>query len=155
MNIRPYQPCDLEEMRRITIEGFDGTAIDQHVERNFGPLAGHDWRWRKARQVDEDCEVNPVGVFVAEEDGAVLGYITTRLDRVVGKGRIPNLAVDSNAQGRGIGRNLIERAIEYCRAEGMAYVMIETMANNVVGQHLYPSCGFVEVGRQIHYAMKV
>jgi ribosomal protein S18 acetylase RimI-like enzyme len=63
--------------------------------------------------------------------------------------------VDSNAQGRGIGRNLIERAIEYCRGEGMAYVMIETMANNVVGQHLYPSCGFVEVGRQIHYAMKV
>jgi ribosomal protein S18 acetylase RimI-like enzyme len=155
MHIRLYQPSDIEELRRITVEGFDGTAIDQNVERNFGRLAGHDWRWRKARQVDEDCEVNPAGVFVAEEDGKVLGYITTRIDRVVGKGRIPNLAVDSAAQGRGIGRKLIDHAIDYCRREGMAYLMIETMANNVVGQHLYPSCGFVEVGRQIHYALKV
>src|SRR5687768_11505957 len=78
MKIRPYHADDLEEMRRITIEGFDGTAIDQQVERNFGPLGGHDWRWRKARQIDEDCEVNPAGVFVAEEDGKVLGYITAR-----------------------------------------------------------------------------
>jgi ribosomal protein S18 acetylase RimI-like enzyme len=37
----------------------------------------------------------------------------------------------------------------------MAFVMIETMVNNPVGQHLYPSCGFVEAGRQIHYAMKL
>jgi len=29
------------------------------------------------------------------------------------------------------------------------------MANNAVGQHLYPSCGFVEAGRQIHYALKL
>ena len=155
MQIRLFQPSDLEELRRITVEGFDGTAIDQNVERNFGKVAGHDWRWRKARQVDEDCEANPAGVFVAEEEGKILGYITTRIDRVVGKGRIPNLAVDSSAQGRGIGRKLIDHAIDYCRREGMAYVMIETMANNVVGQHLYPSCGFVEVGRQIHYALKV
>lgn len=155
MKLRPYQPGDLEHMRRITVEGFDGTAIDQNVELQFGKIAGHDWRWRKARQVDEDCEANPTGVFVAEEDGRVLGYITTRLDRAVSKGRVPNLAVDTTAQGRGIGRKLIEHAVEYCRREGMAYVMIETMANNVVGQHLYPSCGFVEVGRQIHYALKV
>jgi hypothetical protein len=33
--------------------------------------------------------------------------------------------------------------------------MIETMAGNEVGQHLYPSCGFTEVARQIHFAMKL
>jgi hypothetical protein len=37
----------------------------------------------------------------------------------------------------------------------MAFAAIETMINNPVGQHLYPACGFVEVGRQIHYAMKL
>lgn len=155
MNLRPCLPADLPEMKRITIEGFDGTAIDQQVERRFGELAGHDWRWRKERQIDEDCEVNPAGVFVAEEEGRILGYISTRLDPAAGKGRIPNLAVDQTAQGRGIGRKLIDHAVAWCRDQGMSYVMIETMANNVVGQHLYPSCGFVEVGRQIHYALKV
>lgn len=155
MNIRPFQPGDLDELKRITVEGFDGTAIDQSVERQFGLLGGHDWRWRKARHIDDDCAANPTGVFVAEDAGTILGYITTVLDRPALKGRIPNLAVASVARGRGVGRRLIAHALEYFRREGMAFAMIETMANNAAGQHLYPACGFVEIGRQIHYAMKL
>ena len=155
MHIRRFQPADLPELRRLTVEGFEGLAIDQNVEQHLGVLGGHDWRWRKARHVDEDCEANPMGVFVAEENGTVLGWISTRLDRDSRKGRIPNLAVDKLARGRGIGRQLIEHALAYFRREGMTFAMIETMVNNPVGQHLYPSCGFVEAGRQIHYARKL
>lgn len=155
MTIRLYQPSDLEELRRMTVEGFEGIAIDQNVERHLGIVGGHDWRWRKARHVDEDCQANPAGVFVFEEEGRVLGYISTRIDRETQKGRIPNLAVDSSARGRGLGRQLIEHALEYLRREGMAFAVIETMANNAVGQHLYPSCGFIETGRQIHFARKL
>lgn len=153
--IRLFQTSDLPELRRITIEGFDGIAIDQNVEKKLGILADRDWRWRKARHVDEDCEVNPAGVFVAEQDGKVIGYISTRLDHESGKGRIPNLAVDECARGQGVGRSLIEHALEYLRHQGMSFVMIETMDNNPVGQHLYPSCGFVETGRQIHFAIRL
>jgi len=32
---------------------------------------------------------------------------------------------------------------------------IETMASNVIGQNLYPSCGFEEIGRQVHFAMRL
>lgn len=155
MTIRPFHPSDLDELKRITIEGFDGTSIDQIVESQFGVMGGHDWRWRKARHIDQDCEANPAGAFVAEEDGKILGYITTVLDREAGKGRIPNLAVDISARGCGIGHQLIEHALDYFRREGMAFAAIETMINNPAGQHLYPACGFVEVGRQIHYAMKL
>ena len=155
MHIRRFQPADLPELRRLTVEGFEGLAIDQNVETQLGVLGGRDWRWRKARHVDEDCEANPMGVFVAEENGTVLGWISTRLDRDSRKGRIPNLAVDKLARGRGIGRQLIEHALAYFRREGMTFAMIETMVNNPVGQHLYPSCGFVEAGRQIHYAKKL
>jgi ribosomal protein S18 acetylase RimI-like enzyme len=155
MVIRLYQPGDLDAMKRITVEGFDGTAIDQSVERALGVLGGRDWRWRKARQIEEDCEAHPAGVFVAEENGRVIGYITTRVDREASKGRIPNLAVDESARGRGLGRQLLEYALAYFRREGLAFAMIETMSNNAAGQHLYPSCGFVEVCRQIHFAMKL
>jgi ribosomal protein S18 acetylase RimI-like enzyme len=155
MVLRPFQSSDLEELRRITVEGFEGIAIDQNVEKALGPVGKQDWRWRKARHVDEDVEANAAGVFVAEEDGKILGYISTLLDREAGKGRIPNLAVDHEARGKGVGRRLIEHAVDYFRQQGMTFVMIETMVNNPVGQHLYPSCGFVEIGRQIHYAMKL
>ena len=155
MHIRRFQPADLPELRRLTVEGFEGLAIDQNVEKQLGVLGGRDWRWRKARHVDEDCEANPMSVFVAEENSTVLGWISTRLDRDSRKGRIPNLAVDKLARGRGLGRQLIEHALAYFRREGMTFAMIETMVNNSVGQHLYPSCGFVEAGRQIHYAKKL
>lgn len=155
MRIRLFQPNDLDELKRITVEGFEGIAIDQNVERELGIVGEHDWRWRKARHVDEDVAANPEGVFVAEEQGRILGYVSTRIDLEASKGRIPNLAVDKMARGNGIGRELIEVAKDYFRRNGMAFAMIETMVNNPVGQHLYPSCGFVEVGRQIHYSVKL
>lgn len=155
MRIRLYEPSDLERLTAITVEGFDGTAIDQLVENHLGLVHGHDWRFRKARQIEEDCRVNPSGTFVAEIDGLVVGYITTRIDREIGKGRIPNLAVDAKVQGKGIGRKLIEQALDYFRREGLSFAMIETMSNNPVGQHLYPACGFVELGRQIHFAVRL
>ena len=155
MTFREYRSGDLEELKRITLDAFEGLALDQRVEEHLGVLHGHDWRWRKARQIEEDVAANPAGVFVAEEGGAILGYITTVLDREAGKGRIPNLAVLSDARSKGLGRKLIEHALEYFRREGMSFAMIETMAYNEIGNHLYPACGFIEVGRQVHFARKL
>jgi ribosomal protein S18 acetylase RimI-like enzyme len=155
MILRTYQPSDLDELKRLTVNAFDGIALDQRVEEHLGVLHGHDWRWRKARHIEEDVAANPAGVFVAEENGTILGYITTVLDRAAGKGRIPNLAVAAEARCKGLGRQLIEHAFDYFRREGMSYAMIETMAYNEVGNHLYPACGFVEVGRQVHFARKL
>ena len=155
MLIRPFVSSDLDTMQAITVEGFDGIAIDQLLEQRFGILHNHDWKYRKAMQVAEDCRLHPQGVFVAELHGSVVGYISTRIEPEIGKGRIPNLAVDKRVQGQGIGRKLIEHALAYFRREGLSFAMIETMAINPVGQHLYPACGFSELGRQIHYGMRL
>jgi len=155
IHIREFQPDDLSELKRLTLEGFEGIAIDQKVEEEYGILNGHDWRWRKARHIEDDVAANPAGVFVAVTGGKVVGYITTRIDRDLGKGRIPNMAVDASMRGQGLGRKLIDHALAYFRQAGMEYAMIETMAYNEVGNHLYPSCGFQEVGRQIHFAKKL
>ena len=153
--IRPFRPDDLEAIKAITIEGFEGVSVEHGIELQFGEIAGHDWRWRKARHVDEDVKEHAAGIFVAEVDGEILGYISTRLDPEAGKGRIPNLAVAASARGQGIGRKLIGHALDYFRTKGMGVAVIETMASNPIGQSLYPSCGFEEVGRQIHYACRL
>ena len=106
MQIRTYLPSDLEALRSLTEEAFQGVSIDQNIEEQFGTIAGHDSRsWRKARHIDADVAANPEGVFVAEENGKVLGYITTRVDREAGIGQIPNLAVAATARNRGLGRS--------------------------------------------------
>ena len=153
--IRSFRLDDLEAIKAITIVGFEGVSVEHGIELKFGEIAGHDWRWRKARHVDDDVKEHADGIFVAEVDGKILGYISTRVDLEAGKGRIPNLAVAASARGQGIGRKLIGHALEYFQTEGMGVAVIETMASNPIGQSLYPSCGFEEVGRQIHYAAKL
>jgi ribosomal protein S18 acetylase RimI-like enzyme len=155
ITIRPYHPADLDALRRLTVESFAGVTLEQNVEAALGVLNDRDWRWRKARHVDGDVAANPAGVFVAEAGGHVVGYVSTRIDREAGKGRIPNLAVAEEARNHGLGRRLIEHALDYFRGEGLAYAVIETMAQNPVGNHLYPACGFVEVARQVHFARKL
>jgi ribosomal protein S18 acetylase RimI-like enzyme len=153
--LRPYQPADLDAIKRLTIDSFPGVTVEQNVEDKLGQLAGHDWRWRKARHIDEDVAANAGGIFVAELAGQVIGYVTTRVDVEAGKGRIPNLAVDEAFRGQGLGRQLIERALEYFRETGLEYAMIETMAQNEIGNQVYPACGFVEVARQVHFARRL
>lgn len=155
INIRVYRPDDLAGIKQLTVEAFAGVTLEQNVETALGVLHGHDWRWRKARHIDEDVAANPTGVFVAEARGRLAGYISTRVDRKSGQGRIPNLAVTAEFRGQGLGHRLIEHALDYFRHEGLAFAMIETMAQNQAGQHLYPACGFVEVARQVHFARRL
>lgn len=152
-HIRHFQPADLESIKRLTVEGFDGVSIDRNIEDQFGRINNHDWRWRKTRHIDFDVDRDAEGVFVAEIDGQVVGYITTFRDHDAGMGLIPNLAVDSTQRGRGIGRKLIEHALQNFREAGLTHAKIETLDQNEVGQGLYPSLGFREVARQIHYCL--
>ena len=155
MLIRPYIPADLPELKRITSEGFSGVSIDHGIEQAFGLINGHDWRWRKERHIDVDVAREASGVFVAEENGQVVGYITTWQDPEAGIGHIPNLAIASTHRNLGLGRTLIEHALDHFRKCGLTHAKIETLAQNAVGNHLYPSLGFVEVARQVHFVARL
>src|SRR5438093_1475100 len=155
MQIRQYAPADLLDLKRLTIEGFSGVSIDDGIEQAFGPINGHDWRWRKARHIDDDVARHAAGIFVAEEDGQIVGYITTWQDREAGIGHIPNLAICSSHRNRGLGRALIEHALDHFRSLGLSHAKIETLAQNAIGNHLYPSLGFVEVARQVHFVARL
>jgi ribokinase len=152
---RLYRPDDLETLKRLTVDSFSGVTLEQNIEEALGLLGGRDWRWRKARHLDEDVAANASGIFIAERAGRIVGYITTRVNRATACGRVPNLAVAADCRNLGLGRQLIELALHYFRAEGLEYAVIETMARNAIGQHLYPACGFEEVARQVHFARRL
>ncbi|MBI2505616.1 MAG: hypothetical protein HYW07_20580, partial [Candidatus Latescibacteria bacterium] len=46
-------------------------------------------------------------------------------------------------------------ALDYLHRQGMEAVKIETLAQNAIGSLFYPSMGFREVARQIHYLMRL
>jgi len=151
--IRTYRPEDLETLKDITIICFEDVSIDHNIEIKFGQFTDTDWSDRKAKHVDDDVTVNPNGVFVYEDDGKVVGFISTRIDRENKVGQIPNLSVLPECRGKGAGKALMKAAFDYFESEGMVMAKIETLEQNAVGQVFYPRSGFVEVARQIHYAM--
>jgi ribosomal protein S18 acetylase RimI-like enzyme len=156
--IRPYRADDFEALREITVICFDGVAIDKNLEEMFGVLGGNDWRWRKLRHIEADTTGENAGHVFVWEDGEtarVVGYVTGRVDAESKIGWIPNLGVLPDYRGHGIGRKLLEHIIRHFRECGMECAKIETLQQNAIGGEFYPSVGFEEVARQIHYAMKL
>lgn len=154
--IRPYRPEDLPRLQEITADTFGPVSIDRNMEQRLGSFGTGSWRERKVASIADDCAAQPDGVFVAEDAaGRLVGYITTRLNSASGVGWIPNLAVDPRCQGKGLGRALIQHALDFFRRSGMHVAKIETLEQNPVGRALYPGLGFREVARQIHYAMRL
>lgn len=155
LSFRTYRESDREHLKQLTVASFTHASIDKNIEDRFGLLNDTSWETRKASHIDDDIAANASGVLIAEIDGEIVGYITVVLNEKTKLGRIPNMAVDETYRGRGIGAKLIEVAHDYMRANGMTHGKIETLDQNVVGQHLYPKMGYVEVARQIHFVTKL
>ncbi len=152
---REFLQEDISRIKVITVEAFEGVSIDRNIDALLGAAAAQGWKQRKAKHLDVDLTREEAMILVAEADQRVVGYISTWIDRAASQGFIPNLAVDQVWRGNGIGRNLVQRAVAHFRKQGVAQVRIETLDQNEVGKNLYPSLGFVEVARQIHYCMNL
>lgn len=63
---------------------------------------------------------------------------------------IEDIAVDPEYRGEGIGRALMQRAIEWAKAKGFPGIMLETQDNNVAACRLYARCGFELRGFDTH-----
>lgn len=153
--LRAYRDSDRTILTEIMVEAFEGVSIDQGIENEFGLLNGRDWKWRKARHFDDDVRRDRDGIIVAEQDGRVLGFISTWIEHDTGIGHIPNISLVPDCRGQGIGRKLIQAAFDRFREHGLTHSKIETLACNPIGNHLYPSCGFREVSRQVHFVAEL
>ncbi len=151
MTIRSFREDDRDALHRLTVECFENSMYVT-VEQVFGPLRGATWQSRKLADVDGDL-ADHEGVFVAEEEGEVVGFITTQLHPKLGVGHVANLAVSPVHQGKGIGAALLRKALDRFVSAGMTHARIETLEGNMVGRHLYPKLGFREMARQIYYMM--
>jgi len=88
---------------------------------------------------------NPL--IVAEEDGEVIGWARLMPWKQRGFDIVEDLVyVDPVHQGRGIGRELLERLVEAARALGYRTVVASVAADNSSGLKLHQSLGFEVVG---------
>ncbi len=91
-------------------------------------------------------------VWVAVEDSSVLGTVTwppvgsaARELATDDEAEFRMLAVDPAAQGRGVGRALVEAVIDRARADGFHRVVLSTAPWSTTAHRLYARRGFVHV----------
>jgi GNAT superfamily N-acetyltransferase len=87
--------------------------------------------WRRA------LELEPAGCFVAVADGAAAG--TTTVCRFGPIAWIAMVLVDERLRGQGIGKALLQRAIDYCDASEVASIRLDATP---LGRPLYEKLGF-------------
>lgn len=90
-------------------------------------------------------------LLLYKEDGHVLGELVYQLS-ALGQVEIMNVSVAQKAQGKGIGRRLLERAFTDIKERcGSVAVIIKTGDITSAALHLYQSVGFVEKSRVQDY----
>ena len=89
-------------------------------------------------------------MLVAVEDGELLGFVLLRRPGPLAANAhvlmIGGLAVAPVAQGRGVGRSLVEAALDEAWRRGARKVTLRVLASNAPARRLYEACGFVVEG---------
>ena len=83
-------------------------------------------------------------IFFALIEGAVVGTVALISSGDSGY-ELAKMAVSPEHQGKGIGRALLAKCIEYTKSRGKAELVLESNTKQVAAVHLYHSFGFEEV----------
>jgi GNAT superfamily N-acetyltransferase len=116
--VRDAKPSDAERIAEL-IRALGHEVDEKAVRKNLGRL-------KKAGELP----------LVATEDKTVVGlcgvHLMVAIHRTAPVGRITILVVDDKAQGRGIGRMLVDAAEQWCRKQGCA--LVEVTSNDRLGR---------------------
>lgn len=85
-------------------------------------------------------------LFVAEENNVIIGTISLVLYDIPSgqKVWIEDVVVDNAIRGKGIGRKLVQHAIDCAKAMGVKKVDLTTSFDRVAANALYQDMGFVK-----------
>ncbi|TCO72154.1 GNAT family N-acetyltransferase [Marinisporobacter balticus] len=80
-------------------------------------------------------------ILIAEVDGRRLGSIAiSKSDDKTAQLRF--FLLEPEARGKGIGKKLIEDALDFCREKGYTHIFLETISKLKTARHIYKSKGF-------------
>ncbi len=143
--IRPADRRDLP-----ALGGLGALLLRAHHafdDRRFMP-PGDDpeggYAWFLGTRLDGERDV----VLVAEQDGAVVGYVYASVEPMSWKelreeaGFIHDLVVSQQGRGAGVGRALLEHGIAWLRGKGVPRVMLWAAQANDGARRLFERQGF-------------
>lgn len=93
---------------------------------------------------------NPLSLWlIAEEDGAVCGYVGSQT--VLDETDMMNIAVHPDCRGKGIAAALITELVSRLKARGSRVLRLEVRESNFSAIALYEALGFTQLGLRKNY----
>lgn len=132
-HVRTATKNDLEKLLEIAGEVFNVTRYyhDPVIPKEKANIIYKEWVKNTMHGKFGDM------ILVWEEKNKVIGLIT--LDK---KGQIPLVGLSKDARGKGIGRELVESALNKFGDWGIKKIIVETQMTNIPALKVYQSCGF-------------
>ena len=118
--IRRFRPSDFERVIAIEKEAFG----------EYNPIL-----------FMTAYETFPDGFLVAEEEGHVVGFLTTVVISLFDV-KILSIAVDKRCQNKGFASMLLKALFQVLRTKGILRLLLEVRLSNIAAQRLYLSLGF-------------
>ncbi len=97
----------------------------------------------------EEAENEKAVYYVAEDEGAIIGYIG--FWNIIDEGHITNICVHPDYRRRKIASALLEMAARTAIKNKLVLLTLEVRSSNTAAQGLYKSFGFQDVGKRRGY----
>jgi GNAT superfamily N-acetyltransferase len=118
--------------------------VDVTIEEYAGAHRDLEWSFRLAEDSDQqlDAYIGLGRVWVARtSDDEIVGHLQA-VPREAGLWEVTNTAVAEHARGQGIGRALLERAVDEARAARVTRLILATATADLGNLRFYQRCGF-------------
>lgn len=138
--VRPIQAGEEESVKDVASRAFTDYFghyhADPRLDRNKANEGYTEWAVRSCVSRDVANEV-----LVAEMDGKIVGFATLRLNNAKeGEGVLFGVAPE--AQGHGIYRSFMVKAMEWCLSQGRERMVVSTQITNIAVQKVWSRVGF-------------
>lgn len=145
--IRPAEARDRDPILDLSIRAWTPvfeTGRPEMLHYVFDAFYPEGWEARQRADIAAVLEDGEAETFVAEEAEHMVGFVTLRRHPEDRMGEINVIAVDPEAQGRGIAARLIAYAEDRLRAEGFEIIMVETGGDSghAPARRAYEASGF-------------
>ena len=148
---RPF-PCPSISIRHNTCPGDIGYITYMHAKL-YAPQQGWDYTFDiyVALPLAEFAQFQSPRerIWILEEDDRIVGSVAI-VEHSGQEGQLRWLLLEPEVRGQGIGRWLVEEAVDFCRTSGYKSIFLWTVDTLHIAANLYRSVGFVQKERLTH-----
>ena len=137
---QPWAGVDADEIRIRKMTEADLPVVEQTDAASFDPL------WQNPLETLRKAFLQSLFATVAEDDHGLVGYQLTTGGG--GRAHLARLAVHPAAQGRGVGRSLLNDLFIKLTAHAIPKLSVNTQSDNLPSLNLYQKTGFVRTGEE-------